>query len=660
MTSVVARIDRLRYQLGGVIADMSARAAAYELPPAPEGLSPISAKLAENSYSVLVMGEAKRGKTSFLNAVIGKSVLPTNELVATSQVFLLTNAEDFACRLRFEDDAAQPIAPEDLEKYGSQVYADIHGDGAVAAPRGQTIRWIEVDVPCKFLPHGVRLVDTPGLGSLYASHSRLTRRFMPIADGVIYVLDSDKPLLEDDIGYISGILDVTGDIFFIQTRIDAYGREHWQSVLDRNQDILRQRFKDRLKDVRIWPISNTNLMKAAETGDKDYLKVSRFYALAEALQAFLFRAGGLSRAGQALILASEHGQQANAVLHQRLASLAEESKGARAAVQQELAERRKAFEAAWGERGQERHALISRLDVILQRGRQHFIQAINPGGPVEQHFADRINRLDSVQECRDFAADMNDLIVTRVSDLWQTTCNDVRRGCVAELSGFFEAVNRLQAVDRPTLESARITAKDDWYTVGKGVRGEVLGSIGIVGLAGNIAIAIIAAPWVLPVAGVAVIAAAVLGFFRGKQDVKERETDRARADLRNHLATVLNRLRDYFLKVETFNDSTIDSFFKDVKLQVDSRIRDLAERKRVEADREYQRLSEIAVLDEEERRKKTEDARSRLREWESLGATIAGLTREFTAVDRELGGGAGREQSGSTPRGDKNASHAAI
>ena len=47
----------------------------------------------QEQYDVVVCGEVKKGKSSFINALMGDEVLPTNTQVATSQVFRIINSD---------------------------------------------------------------------------------------------------------------------------------------------------------------------------------------------------------------------------------------------------------------------------------------------------------------------------------------------------------------------------------------------------------------------------------------------------------------------------------------------------------------------------------------------------------------------------------------
>src|SRR5215210_7182927 len=262
--NATGQVEGIRQQTVAVLDELISRAGEFELADPPPALDLCRRKLRENAYKVLVVGEAKRGKSTFVNALIGRDILPTDVEVATSQVFNVRPSEKEAYRLRFEDGSAREITPEEIPLYGSQVMADA---GIVPAP-GEIIRWIEVDVPVRFLPKGMSVLDTPGLGALHAGHARITHRFVPEADAVIFVLESGQPVIEDDLKFVEQILTVTRNIFFVQTKIDQYNKEDWQNIQHRNQEILEERFKDRLTDTRVWPISSTNLRKAASADKK--------------------------------------------------------------------------------------------------------------------------------------------------------------------------------------------------------------------------------------------------------------------------------------------------------------------------------------------------------------------------------------------------------
>src|ERR671916_393222 len=329
-----------------VLGALTAKAGEFELGEPPQALGRHRRRLRENTYKVLVVGEAKRGKSTFVNALIGRDILPTDVEVATSQVFNIRPAKQEAYRVRYEDGSAREITAGDLPRYGSQ---GMH-DAGIVPKSDEIVRWIEVDMPVRFLPPGISILDTPGLGALYAGHAQITHRFVPEADAVIFVLESGQPVTEEDLKFIEQILTVTSRIFFVQTKIDQYGKEDWQNVQRRNMEILAKRFEGRLADTRVWPVSSTNLRKAASADEKTqeaYLMVSRHKELVSALGAFLTRVAGWDRAAEAMATAAPYYTASRKVLDGRLAGLKTESKQQQAELQKAAEESKRQFEADW-------------------------------------------------------------------------------------------------------------------------------------------------------------------------------------------------------------------------------------------------------------------------------------------------------------------------
>ncbi len=437
--AVLDRADSVRQKTLTILGSLMERARAFGLPDPSPSLSQSRHKLVDNTYQVLVVGEAKRGKSTFVNALIGRDILPTDVDIATSQVFRVCPAEREAYRLRYEDDSLEEIKVGDLPRFGSQIVADAGG-----LPRlDQIIRWIEVDVPVRFLPANVRVLDTPGLGAIYAGHALITERFVPEADAVLFIVDSQAPIGEPEIQIIAKLLKVTRSIFFVQTKIDQFRREVWQEIQKRNQEILKARFGDRLEDTRVWPISSINLRKAAQTGDDDYLMVSRHTELALALRAFLDRVSGWGRSAEALVMAAQYHAASHQLLAARLAALTGESQQKRAEVQQRAVERRRLFEADWGEHGQKRQDLVQSIQRIAALGRQAIRSGLQSGGDVERHFRDRIEELTTAADSTELLQTLPQQVEVHALNLWGEVRKTTEAKCTQVLAPFALAAEGL-------------------------------------------------------------------------------------------------------------------------------------------------------------------------------------------------------------------------
>ena len=142
---------------------------------------------------VLVCGEFKRGKSTFVNALIGRSICPTDTEICTSVVSVIRYGENPKA-IRFYGDfsnlKSQEINIDDIERYTVGNAANI--DNTVS---------IEITLPLEELKKGLVIIDTPGLGGLDPRHAALTNYFLPQADMAIFMTDVNEPLTSTELAF---------------------------------------------------------------------------------------------------------------------------------------------------------------------------------------------------------------------------------------------------------------------------------------------------------------------------------------------------------------------------------------------------------------------------------------------------------------------------
>ncbi|HEX2149786.1 MAG TPA: dynamin family protein, partial [Actinomycetota bacterium] len=569
-----------------------------------------------------VVGEAKRGKSTFVNALIGRDILPTDVEVATSQVFNVRPAKREAYRVRFEDGSAREITSGDLPRYGSQVVADA---GIVPKP-DEIVRWIEVDMPVRFLPPGISILDTPGLGALYAGHARITHRFVPEADAVIFVLESGQPVMEEDLKFIDQILTVTRKIFFIQTKIDQYDEEDWQNVRRRNMEILAKRFEGQLADTRVWPVSSTNLRKAASVDKRTqeaYLMVSRHKELVAALGAFLTRIAGWERAAEAMATIAPYYTASHKVLDGRLAGLKTESKQQQAELQMAAEERKRQFEADWGPQGQKYKELKEGLQRAITVGKQSFANTLQPGNDIELAQKAKIDAVTSLNEAKRVAEEMPDEVIMAVVTDWARICEEVQQRCVELLGPFAEAANNVGApLDPGPLGLATDGGLDekkfkhDYFSMLRGASGGGMLVMGVSSMASLImpVAAMGALATVAPFLAVPVLAVLVGSGVKG---VLKGQVKTAQGELRKQLMEMLQQVRRHFFDVNLTagSFSRVDEYFRTLDRAVNEQVRELAQKKSEEAQAEITRLTQTMQLGDREREARVKQAQGQLAQW---------------------------------------------
>jgi GTPase SAR1 family protein/uncharacterized membrane protein len=636
---LTGQIEGIRHQAVAVLNELIERAGEFELADPPPALLLHRRKLRENSYKVLVVGEAKRGKSTFVNALIGKDLLPTDVDVATSQVYNVRPSQREAYRVRYEDGSAWEITSEELPRYGSQM---MYNAGAVPDSE-RVIRWIEVDVPIRFLPEGVSILDTPGLGALYAGHAMITHSFVPEADAVIFVLESGQPMVEEDLKFIEQILTVTKSIFFVQTKIDLYSKEDWQAVQRRNQEILKEKFKGRLTDTQVWPVSSTNLRKAASAqNEQAYLMVSRHKELMNALEAFLARFSGWGRIADALAVALNYHATGRQTLAGRLASLSAESKQKQAELQNIAVEGKRRFDAEWGIQGEKYRVLRERLQRTITVGKQSFSSTLQPGSAVELPQKAKIDAVRSLRQANRVAEEMPGDIITLAMNEWARICKEVQQRCMMLLGPFVEATNSVGApLDLGMASLAKADDADekfrhDYFMMFRSAAGGGMMVMGATGMASlvipSLATAAMASP-VMPFAAVPVLAMLIGGGIKG---ALSSEVKTAQQQLRVQLAEQMQKVRRHFfdarLAAGTF--SRVDEYFMTLDSVVNEHVRALVERKSKESQAEISRLKETMALDDRERQALTKKTQNQLASWDQTGKTGQAAAARIKALQR--------------------------
>lgn len=176
-------------------------------------------------YTVLVLGEFKRGKSSFVNALLGTSLLPMDVLPETATVNILRYAETPYLRVRYRD--GRMVDGEVSEAYLRRFSANTPNNDA------HEVRQIEIGYPIELLRGHIELVDTPGVADLDDLRADVTYGILPQAHAVIFLLDANAPLTESERVFIKERIIPQGirHIFFIVNKYDCVDEEEDEDFL---------------------------------------------------------------------------------------------------------------------------------------------------------------------------------------------------------------------------------------------------------------------------------------------------------------------------------------------------------------------------------------------------------------------------------------------
>lgn len=387
------------------------------------------------SYNIVVCGEVKKGKSSLLNAIVGEEVLPVNNEIATSQVFRITNSAIESFSLVFTDGTRKAINREELSRYGSQVDATLQTQEIF---RDHTLSYIEVNIPVAFLPNGVSLVDTPGLGALYKSHEWITQNYVKNASAVIFVMDPERPLVEKEKEFILKVLDITPHILFVMTKIDMYNEDVCEDILARNEELLALIYAEKeIKAPHIYPVSSTALMKASvgkvEALRASNLQNSRFPELKEQLLLLAYKAVGLSRTSISIQEIRNHFEKAKSVIEDMLKVTATNNAQEQMRVNAQKQELQARMREEVGVDSRRWNETRDNIAAICNSVTSKVQQLVSTSGSTFRHYEQLIENISSGDDLKRLQSSLESDLGSEIDQQWSCIMEEAREKVNAEL-----------------------------------------------------------------------------------------------------------------------------------------------------------------------------------------------------------------------------------
>lgn len=229
---------------------------------------------------VAVSGEVNRGKSTFLNGLLGARVFPRRSTVCTA---VSTVLHDGHPRVRIHWRKGRP-EERDL---GPEPHKDLEGVVSKKNPRAADIVRVEVWYPNPFTREGVELIDTPGVNDPEHWREQITIRTLTQADTAILLLDAAKPLTRTERNFLTEhVLGEWGRrVVFVANKAD--------SLSDAERVQVRARLERELSAYVERPdlhlVSSTEAVKASESGSAEQMARSGMLALRAHLQDILVR-----------------------------------------------------------------------------------------------------------------------------------------------------------------------------------------------------------------------------------------------------------------------------------------------------------------------------------------------------------------------------------
>ena len=181
-----------------------------------------------NKFNIVVVGRFSRGKSTFINALLRKKILPSSSKPTTAVISEISYSEEPKFTL--------------ISKNGNNKVLDEHEFLSIKAPKTvdenekdelqkyieeqraiEDIDYLSVGYPIDFCKNDVKIVDTPGTDDLDQERVEITYRYLNQADAVIMLLQASQLLSSGEMAFLKEriLKENIQDIFYIINKKDS-------------------------------------------------------------------------------------------------------------------------------------------------------------------------------------------------------------------------------------------------------------------------------------------------------------------------------------------------------------------------------------------------------------------------------------------------------
>ncbi|HUX66566.1 MAG TPA: dynamin family protein [Terriglobales bacterium] len=310
-------------------ASTSGTRAAGALGPAPT--IDLERRLAAGRCYLACVGQFKRGKSTLIDALVGGAggaggrLLPSGVVPVTTVPTVVRFGAERRAQVRLGDQPWREVPLAALADYVSEQRNPQNQKGVAG---------VEVFTPSPLLASGLCLVDTPGLGSVFASNTAATRELVPQLDAALVVIGADPPLAGEELELVAEVAARVPDLVFVLNKADRASPQDCAAAAAFARQVLEARLGRLIGPI--YPVSALQQIESRGAG-------LQWAALLAAVKALAARGDRLAQAaavrGQArlarLLLALVNEEQAAleqpaAASQRRLAALCQTGAAAQA------------------------------------------------------------------------------------------------------------------------------------------------------------------------------------------------------------------------------------------------------------------------------------------------------------------------------------------
>lgn len=221
----------------------------------------IKAKKNDKLLNLSVIGEFSTGKSTFINALLGKELLASSAMQGTT---VASTIIEYGSTYRMYVEYSNRMPSQDLPFTTFEQLKSVLQTYTTLPSIAQTLKSVHVFMPLEILQHDFRIIDTPGTNVTEAWHEDVTiRTLKESSDLSIILLSASKQLTSTFRTFVDTYLtDILPQCIFVVTKVDELRTRECKRVLSYIKTTTESEFE--LKDAVVLPFSSLQVLEAAQ------------------------------------------------------------------------------------------------------------------------------------------------------------------------------------------------------------------------------------------------------------------------------------------------------------------------------------------------------------------------------------------------------------
>ena len=235
-----------------------------------DALRKLQEHIEEGLFSIVLIGEFSAGKSTFLNALMKRRILPAYTRETTAAVNFLRHASkapNGEPGVVYYRDGRTEVLP-DLSVETLTRYVTV-GEGDRRDVVAKTTERVDLFLASELLEDGVMLVDSPGLNGITDHLEAITRRQIKESHASIFMFGADRPGSKTDFETLRDLRAQCSRIFIVLNKIDAIKEDEGETVESVIQH-LKENYAKQFPGAPLPEIYPISAHQALVARDADY------------------------------------------------------------------------------------------------------------------------------------------------------------------------------------------------------------------------------------------------------------------------------------------------------------------------------------------------------------------------------------------------------